>query len=212
MKTRFLFLTLLTSISILMITNRLAFAEPITGCVKRFTGIIFNVQIGTEPSRPCRFGAEQITWNTEGPQGEQGPPGNDGQDGEDGTPGADGALADKIVAFGRVDPDGTILYNGTGNFSVEKVAENPNTFHITINELMDCVESFIQPLQQYGHFPAGAMVATSLFPPFPTFARGLPTDLSNTPNPTCAPTIRKFEVVSPSLFHFQMFGDPFPAE
>lgn len=87
MKLRTILLTLLTSISILLITNGLAFAEPITGCVKRFTGIIYNVQIGTEPSRPCRFGAEQITWNTEGPQGEQGPPGADGEDGADGQDG-----------------------------------------------------------------------------------------------------------------------------
>ena len=91
MKMRTLFLTLLTSISIFLITNGLAFAEPITGCIKRFTGIVFNVQIGTEPSRPCRFGAEQITWNTEGPQGEPGTPGQDGADGDQGPAGPSGA-------------------------------------------------------------------------------------------------------------------------
>ena len=91
MKSKFmpkvLFLTLLTSISILFITSATAFAEPITGCIQRFTGIITNVQIGTEPKHPCRFGAEQITWNTEGPPGADGAPGADGQDGEDGING-----------------------------------------------------------------------------------------------------------------------------
>ena len=96
MKTRILFLTLLTSISICLITSGLAFAEPITGCIKRFTGIIYNVQIGTEPTRPCRFGAERITWNTEGPQGEQGPPGENGQDGEDGADGQDGTVIHQV--------------------------------------------------------------------------------------------------------------------
>ena len=211
MKIRNLILTLLTSISILLISSGLAFADPISGCVKKSKGKLYNVQIGTEPTFPCAFLDEQITWSEEGPQGEQGPPGEngqDGQDGEQGPPGADGALADKIVAFGRVATDGTILYDGTGNFSVEKMSEN--TFHITINEFMDCVR-YQFPLG-YGSFPAGSMVTTSLFPPFPTHARGLPLDVSEIPDTPCAPTIRKFEVVSTALFHFQMFGDRFPAE
>lgn len=103
MKMRTLFLTLLTSISIFLITNGLAFAEPITGCIKRFTGIVFNVQIGTEPSRPCRFGAEQITWNTEGPQGEQGPPGADGQDGQDGEQGPPGPSGAWQIRYWRLE-------------------------------------------------------------------------------------------------------------
>ena len=83
------------------------------------------VQIGTEPSRPCRFGAEQITWNTEGPQGEQGPPGEngqDGQDGEQGPAGPSGALADKVLAFGRVTVSGQVLYDGMGNFTIQHEA------------------------------------------------------------------------------------------
>ena len=95
MKTRTLFFTLLISISILLITNGFAFADPITGCVKKSNGKLYNVQIGTAPTYPCSFLDEQITWSEEGPQGEQGPPGEngqDGQDGEQGPPGDPGAV------------------------------------------------------------------------------------------------------------------------
>lgn len=86
MKTRTLILTLFTSISILLITNGLAFAEPITGCLKNSSGKIYNVQIGTEPAFPgCNFLDEPITWSEEGPEGPAGPPGADGADGQDGT-------------------------------------------------------------------------------------------------------------------------------
>lgn len=85
MKTRTLILTLFTSISILLITNGLAFAEPITGCLKHSSGKIYNAQIGTEPTNSCSFLDDQITWSEEGPQGDQGPPGEDGTDGQDGT-------------------------------------------------------------------------------------------------------------------------------
>jgi hypothetical protein len=66
MRTRTLFLTLLTAISILLITNSSAFSQTFTGCLKP-NGKLIRVNIGTEPSRPCGFGSEQITWNTEGP-------------------------------------------------------------------------------------------------------------------------------------------------
>ena len=87
MKTRTLFLTLLASISILLITSGLAFADPITGCVKKSKGKLYNVQIGTEPAFPCNFLDEQITWSEEGPQGEPGTPGENGQAGQDGQDG-----------------------------------------------------------------------------------------------------------------------------
>lgn len=87
MKTRTLFLTLLSSIFILLISNGTAFAEQYTGCIKRFGGILYKVEIGTEPKRPCGPHETEITWNQEGPQGEQGPPGEDGQNGEQGPPG-----------------------------------------------------------------------------------------------------------------------------
>ena len=85
MKTRTLFLTLFTSISILLITSGLAFADSITGCVKKSTGVIYNVQTGDTPVYPCHFLDKKITWNSEGPQGEKGLP---GEPGEDGDPGA----------------------------------------------------------------------------------------------------------------------------
>jgi hypothetical protein len=85
MKTRNLFFTLLTSISILLITSGLAFADSITGCVKKSTGVIYNVQTGDTPVYPCHFLDKKITWNSEGPQGEKGLP---GEPGEDGDPGA----------------------------------------------------------------------------------------------------------------------------
>jgi hypothetical protein len=85
MKTRTLFLTLLICISILVITSGLAFADPITGCVKKSSGKLYNVQIGTEPAFPgCSLLDEKITWSEEGPQG---PPGENGEDGQDGAPG-----------------------------------------------------------------------------------------------------------------------------
>ncbi len=87
MKTRTLFLTLLTSISILLINNGTAFAEQITGCVKKSNGQLYNVQMGDEPAFPgCNFRDNPpITWSEEGPQGEPGDPGADGEDGQDGT-------------------------------------------------------------------------------------------------------------------------------
>ncbi len=122
MKTRTLFLTLLISISILLITNGLAFAEPITGCIKRFTGIIYNVQIGTEPKRPCRFGAEQITWNQEGPQG---PAGADGQDGQDGADGQDGTIIHQVHLE---DSNNTACENATGPPTLDNIGWCPNGF------------------------------------------------------------------------------------
>jgi hypothetical protein len=85
MKTRILFLTLFAPISILLITNGLAFADSITGCVKKSTGVIYNVQTGDTPTYPCHFLDEQITWSEEGPQGPAGENGEDGADGQDGT-------------------------------------------------------------------------------------------------------------------------------
>ena len=72
MKTRTLFLTLITSFSILLITNGLAFAETITGCLQKSTGKIYNGQIGTEPTLPCASFDQEISWNQEGPAGADG--------------------------------------------------------------------------------------------------------------------------------------------
>ncbi len=74
MKTRTLFLTIFTLISILLIAQGFAFAKPkqITGCIKNATGIIYNVQIGAEPTSPCSFLDTQITWNQEGLEGPAG--------------------------------------------------------------------------------------------------------------------------------------------
>lgn len=62
MKTRILFLTLLTSISILLITNGLAFAEQYTGCIKSFGGGLYKVKVGTEPKFPCRPREEEVIY------------------------------------------------------------------------------------------------------------------------------------------------------
>jgi len=67
MKTRTLFLTLITSISILLIAQGFAFADSITGCLKKSTGKIYNAQIETEPILPCGMFDEEISWNQEGP-------------------------------------------------------------------------------------------------------------------------------------------------
>ena len=63
MKTRTLFLTLLASISILVITSGLAFAEPITGCLEEDDGELYNVQIGTEPFPACDDEDAELTWS-----------------------------------------------------------------------------------------------------------------------------------------------------
>jgi len=79
MKTRTLFLTLITSISILLIAQGFAFAGPITGCVKSFSGALYKVQFGIEPKGGlCHIGDETITWQEEGIQGPKGDPGDPG--------------------------------------------------------------------------------------------------------------------------------------
>jgi len=86
MKTRILFLTIFTSISILLITNGLAFAEPITGCLQKSTGKIYNAQIGSDqPTLPCAMFDEVITWSEEGEKGDQGDQGDQGEAGLNGT-------------------------------------------------------------------------------------------------------------------------------
>ena len=69
MHTRTLFLTLFTTLVILLTAQGLAFADPITGCVRKGNGVIYYAQIGEEPTYPCRIRDEEITWNQEGPQG-----------------------------------------------------------------------------------------------------------------------------------------------
>lgn len=109
MKTRTLFLTLLASISILLITSGLAFADSITGCVKKSRGVIYNVQTGDTPVHPCHFLDKQITWSEEGPQGEQGSPGENGQDGEQGPPGPAGGAPQFILKDGKGLQMGTVV-------------------------------------------------------------------------------------------------------
>lgn len=81
--------TLLPALSVLLIlfcsVPVSALADPITGCVRNGTGVIYNAQIGPEPTRPCAILDEEITWSQEGPQGPAGQDGQDGQDGADGT-------------------------------------------------------------------------------------------------------------------------------
>jgi len=91
MKTRTLFLTLITSISILLIAQGFAFADSITGCLQKSTGKIYNAQIGSEqPTLPCGMFDEVITWSEEGPAGADGADGQDGVDGQDGIDGERG--------------------------------------------------------------------------------------------------------------------------
>jgi len=63
MKTRTLIFTLFISISILLIAQGLAFAGPITGCLKQLNGKLYNVKIGTEPLSSCSMGDVKLTWN-----------------------------------------------------------------------------------------------------------------------------------------------------
>jgi hypothetical protein len=208
MKTRTLFLILLICISILVITSGLAFADPITGCVKKSTGVIYNVQTGDTPVYPCHFLDEQITWSEEGPQGEPGTPGENGQDGQDGAQGPagpSGALADKVLAFGRVLPLGQVVYDGTGNFMIQHQAET-RPYLIALNEPMDC---FFNPsINMY--FAKGTIVATHLF--FGQgfiVARAIPKstfdDCSNNPE-----FVVEIGLETGGGFHFLIVGDPAP--
>jgi len=63
MKTRTLFFTLFTSISVLLIAQGFAFAEPITGCLEQKSGELYNVQIGTEPFPACDEEDAELTWS-----------------------------------------------------------------------------------------------------------------------------------------------------
>ena len=209
MKTRTLFFTLLISISILLISNGLAFADPITGCVKKSNGKLYNVQIGTTPTFPCSFLDEQITWSEQGPDGEPGTPGEngqDGQDGEQGPAGPSGALADKVLAFGRVTDSGQVLYNGIGNFTIQHQA-GTRLYLITLNEPMDCLLSPVVPL----YFAKGTIIATNIW-----FGQGLivahaigqPTFDDCSTNP-----VFRVEtgLETGGWFHFLIVGDPAPA-
>jgi len=63
MKTRILFLTLFTSISVLLMAQGFAFADPITGCLEQKSGELYNVQIGTEPFPACDEEDGELTWS-----------------------------------------------------------------------------------------------------------------------------------------------------
>ena len=206
MTTRTLFLTLLTSLSLLLITSGLALAEPITACIRNGTGIVYNAQIGEEPSKPCNFLDEQITWSEEGPKGDKGDPGEPGAKGEQGPAGPSGALADKVLAFGRVTVSGQVLYNGTGNFTVQH-APGTRLYLITLNEPMDCLLSPVVPL----YFAKGSIVATNIFFGqgfIVAHAIGQPTFDDCSTNP-----VFRVETGSDTggWFHFQIIGDPPPA-
>ena len=210
MKTRTLFFTLLTSFLILLITSGLSFAGSITGCVKNSTGVIYNVQTGNTPAYPCHFlDGDPITWNEQGPQGEQGPPGEngqDGQDGEQGPAGPSGALADKVLAFGRVTVSGQVLYDGIGNFTIQHEA-GTRLYLITLNEPMDCLLSPVVPL----YFAKGTIIATNIFfgqGGIVAHAIGQPTFDDCSTNP-----VFRVETGSETggWFHFQIIGDPAPA-
>jgi hypothetical protein len=63
MKTRTLFLTLLTAISILLITNSSAFSQTFTGCLKP-NGKLIRVKVGTEPLKPCKGKWVEVSWDS----------------------------------------------------------------------------------------------------------------------------------------------------
>jgi len=109
MKTRTLFLTLFTSISILLIAQGLAFADPppvITGCLQKSTGKIYNAQIATIPTLPCSLFDQEISWDQEGPAGADGV---DGQDGEQGPPGPAGGGSQFVLMDNDENPVGTVV-------------------------------------------------------------------------------------------------------
>lgn len=84
-----------------------ASGQKITGCVSRLSGLLYSVQEGDSPRRPCqgrnRYG-QQISWSVQGPpgpQGEQGPP---GAQGPQGPAGSSGSGASKFVYVGPSGP------------------------------------------------------------------------------------------------------------
>ena len=66
MKTRTLFFTLFTSISVLLITQGFAFAATITGCLVQKSGKLYNGVEGTAPLEPCNMRDAELTWNQGG--------------------------------------------------------------------------------------------------------------------------------------------------
>lgn len=78
-------------------------ASSISGCVSSYSGILYNVQAGDSPRRPCkgrRRNDQQITWTVQGPQGPQGPEGAQGPQGPAGPPGDSGSDASQFVYVG----------------------------------------------------------------------------------------------------------------
>lgn len=155
---------------------------------------------------------------TEGPPGSEGPEGPPGPEGPEGPPGPAGALADKVVAFGRVGSfPATIFYDGTGNFSAELTFGPdglPRFYRITINEPMDC--EFFEAVG--GYLAKGIILVTPIGPHGMRFtARAEPwatfDECAN--NPTWAvnlyDTFQDPLVNVTNLFSFQVIGDPLPA-
>ena len=61
-----------------------------TGCLNKFTGIPYNVAVGTAPLHKCLGSDPVISWNNVGPQGPKGDTGATGAKGDTGATGAQG--------------------------------------------------------------------------------------------------------------------------
>lgn len=146
--------------------------------------------------------------------------GADGADGEQGPAGTSGALADKVVAFGRVLGNGQSPW-GTGNYTVEH-EPGTNIYVITINELMAC--NAIEPTPgNFAGIARGMIVGTPMLPPGNTLIAFTPfvplTSLDD-----CPPFNPQFVVLMQGTppdgvpgptgtegnFHFQIIGDSPP--
>ena len=138
--------------------------------------------------------------------GSAGTEGQPGPEGPEGPPGQAGALADKVLAFGRVTDSGQVLYNGIGNFTIQHQA-GTRLYLITLNEPMDCLLSPVVPL----YFAKGTIIATNIWfgqGGIVAHAIGQPTLDDCSTNP-----IFRVETGSETggWFHFLIVGDPAPA-
>lgn len=102
--------------------------EVFTGCLTP-GGDLKNVQLGTEPTSPCKGSSVQVSWNVQGPigpQGPQGPEGPEGPDGPEGPQGPAGPNSPVLSVFLVLAPGETDTRTFDNGFSLElRCAQDP---------------------------------------------------------------------------------------
>jgi hypothetical protein len=82
-----------------------------TGCLKKTTGVLSLVKVGSKPVKACPSGTAKVTWAIKGPQGPkgatgaQGPKGDKGDKGDPGIQGVQGLIGPQGIQ-GLTGPQG----------------------------------------------------------------------------------------------------------